>query len=38
VNVSVIVPNVILFLVVMIMAAAVVVGIVAVTRAVRRHT
>jgi hypothetical protein len=38
VNVSVIVPNVILFLLVMIMAAAVVVGIAAVTRAVRRHS
>jgi hypothetical protein len=38
VNVSVVVPNVILFLVVMIMTAAVVVGIVAVTRAVRRHS
>jgi hypothetical protein len=36
--ISVIWPNIILFLVVLIMAAAIVAGIVAVSRAVRRHS
>jgi hypothetical protein len=38
VNVSVIVPNIILFVVVLVLVAAIVVGVVAVTRSAGRHS